>query len=241
MRNKTLTTVGIVLLAILALCFSTEIYYLRESTGGDLWWHQDEAYLFLGSGADGHHLRVAAYPWETLKEHLYAPAFPDDRRFAVTVIRITDSAIERHNVDFGREAGNGADFLTPFGEDFYAMCTGMILCKWVGSHFDPATVEEQHKFGGVDHLLRGEIGDNSVNGWFRRSTDPAPGDHLSINVGGKFSILVENKATNKLSYPDISIELIRPGQAPVNLWHVDGTPRIVSEKEYEAAFQPSPR
>lgn len=241
MRKKTTTIVAIVVLAILALCFPTQIHHLRENTGGSLWWHQDEAYLFLGSGTDGHHLSVAAYPWETLKEYLYAPAFPDDRRFAVTVIRITDSAIERHNMEFGREAGSAPNFLTPFGEDFYAMCPGMILCKWVGSRFDPATEEEQRRFGGIDHLLRGEIGDNPANGWFRRWTDPAAGDHLSISVGGKFSILVKNNATNKSSYPDISIELIRPGQASINLWHVNGTPRIVSEKEYKAAFQPSPR
>jgi len=182
-------------------------------------------------------VRLLFLPWEMIKEqYFYAPAFADDKRIAATVIRVTASTIERHAVVFGQRSGDAPDLLTPFGESFYALCPGMILCKWTGTQFVTATQREERDFGGIDHLIRGDIGNNPVNGWRRRDTDPTAGDQFSIEVGGKFSILVRNNAKSKLSYPDISIELLRPSEAPVDLWHVNGAPRRVSEKEYRAAF-----
>jgi hypothetical protein len=227
---------GVAVLAVLALGLSMNIYYVREVAGGSIWWRGSQAYLFLGSGADGHHLRSLAYPWEMFKERFYAPPFPDDRRFAVTVIRVTDSAVVRRTADFGQNAGSAPDFLTPFGEEFYAMCPGMVLCKWTGTQFGPVTEEEQRNLGGIDHLIRGDTGNNPVNGWYRRWVDPAPGDQFLVAVGSKFSILVINEATGKNSYPDIIIQLLREAQPPLSLWHVNGTPRRVSEKQYRAAF-----
>lgn len=237
MRQKITIILVVAVLAVMALCLSKSIYFVREFAGGSIWWNGSQAYLFLHSGAEGHHLRSLAYPWEMFNERFYAPALPDDRRFAETVIRVTDSTVERNSADFGQNAASAPAFLTPFGEEFYAMCQGMVLCKWTGTQFGPLTEEEQRNFGGIDHLIRGDIGNNPVNGWYGRSVEPAPGDQFLVTVGSKFSILVRNEATGKNSYPDITIQLLRESQPPLSLWHVNGTPRRVSDKQYSAAFQ----
>jgi hypothetical protein len=69
-----------------------------------------------------------------------------------------------------------------------------------------------------------------------RESFRSPGDHAEVEIGKKLVISVQNHSTNARAYPRVSVDLVRPGQAPESLYNVDGTPRRVSSSEYEQAF-----
>jgi hypothetical protein len=96
------------------------------------------------------------------------------------VIRVTPSAVERHVVDFGEETGNTPDFLTPFDDGFYAQCPGVVLCKWNGNGFEPATEEEQRKHDGTHRLFKGDLNNQTINGWSVRQVRRSPGDYFHV-------------------------------------------------------------
>jgi hypothetical protein len=89
-----------------------------------------------------------------LTESLHAPLSPDDQRISVTVIRITESAVERHVVDVADTGpGSGPGFYTPIEGQIYANYPDLGgLSKWAGDHFVAATDEERKRLSNIDHL-----------------------------------------------------------------------------------------
>jgi hypothetical protein len=169
-----------------------------------------------------------------LGEYLYAPRFPDDHRNFLTVIRVTPSEVERRVVEFGEEAGTFPSNLTPFGEQIYAECPGVILCKWTGTDFKTATAEEQRDLDGIHRLDAGT--DGEMNGWSKRGVRPAPHDQFAVEVGHQFTLSVKNGAVSTREQPKISIDLARPGKASETIWYHDGTAGNISEMDYENRF-----
>src|ERR1700676_4199597 len=85
-------------------------------------------------------------------------------------------------MDFGKQAM--ADFITPFDDGFYAMW-GATLCKWAGTHFEPATEEERRRHEGTNHLFHGDMNNQVVNGWSVHEVRASPGDHFEVEIGNQ--------------------------------------------------------
>ncbi|MBZ5525218.1 MAG: hypothetical protein LAP21_23575 [Acidobacteriia bacterium] len=237
MHSKLSKTALVGLLAIVFIAAAlSKIYFVRDHSGGSIMSKGDEAYLFLGSGHTGYNFSYLEYPLIRVKEYFYAPPFPEDRNASIIVMRITPSGTERYSINFGKDAGGTPQLLTPFENDFYAMCRGAALCKWTHSGFQPATEEEQRRFGGIDHLVRGAMNNETINGWSVHQIGRSRGEHLELSIGGKFVISAKNEAALEQESPRVSIDLIRPGIAPENLYHADGAPRRVSKAEYKRDF-----
>jgi hypothetical protein len=88
------------------------------------------------------------YPWVAFKNWARVPTYPSDAVRFLTVIKVTPSGIERHQVNVTE---NDPDFYTPKGSNIFANCQGT-LCKWAGDKFVNATPEEQLQVGGTDNL-----------------------------------------------------------------------------------------
>ncbi|HXM62870.1 MAG TPA: hypothetical protein VN950_18555 [Terriglobales bacterium] len=223
-------------LAALVVAAVLNIYFIRNDGSGDLLWNADEAYLFTGVTRRGLHTSYLAYPWVLFAEFFYAPPPPDDQSVSVTVIRVTQSTVERHLVNVADPSpGTTPGEYTPFEGRIYANCPKLGgLCKWTGEGFEAATTDEQRGFGGIEHLKVLEI--DNVNGWSKRGM-PGNGNQFIADIGGKFSLLVRNEAGDARQYSRISIYLQRPGRVPERIWYLDGTPQWVTRSAYEHAFQ----
>ena len=106
----------------------------------------------------------------------------------------------------------------------------------MGNAFQPATVEEQQRHGGVDRLLKGDLNNQTINGWSVREVRLAPGERSYVEVGSKVAIAAKNEAASAREPARISVDLLRSGQPPENLYKADEGPRKVSKSEYEGFF-----
>lgn len=227
---KTILVVVVVLVVAIAASTYFKVYYSADGAGATLYSRGDEAYLFLGSGHTGYSCRyIQCLIIHALQYFNYVPE-PEHEVRSVLVLRITPTGIERQVVNRGTHHWPG--FVTPFEDGFYGMCEGTVLCKLSGNDFVSATEEEQKKHDGLNRLMRDDMNDKTINGWYVRGVREAT-DHFELNVGGKFTIAAKNLATDARQYPNVAVDLIRPGHAPENLYHVDGTPRTVSRAEYD--------
>ena len=224
-------------LALILISSLTDAHFVRGYPGGTLLVRGDEAFLFLGTGKAGYRFRYVEYPFLVMLAYFHVPNPPEYQTGATTVIRITPSSIERKTVDFGKDTSHAGNFFTPFYDGFYAMCDGGQLCKWSDAGFEPATPEEQRQFGGVDHLVRGDMNNKNINGWSVYEIARSPGN-LQVSVGGKFTIAIDVKATFAQGDAKFSIYLLRPGRPEETLYVGDGTPKLISAAEYKRDFPP---
>jgi hypothetical protein len=109
------------------------------------------------------------------------------------------------------------------------------LLRLFGSHFEPASSQEEQRFRNAKADVPPDFMD--VNGWSKqlavlnRSFDG--GNEFPVKLGGKtLSILVTHGHDNA----DISVELVRPSQPTEQILHVDHRTRRVTKAEYEALF-----
>ena len=229
-------------LLILVLVISTvvaasfcNVYYIRNDPGVRIVSKDGQAYLFLGEGHTGYHFSYLAYPLVVAEEFFYAPPLPKDQISALTEVKITSSGAEQEKILLPAHSPSTM-FFTPFDDGFYAMC-GMELCKLTSGGFRPATPAEEREIGGTEHLYRGNGRGETVNGWSMRDLSRSPGEQFSVNLGPVG--IVEASSVSKAvgDYPKMSVNLVRPGQAPVVLYRVDGHPHRVSKGEYRHYFQ----
>ncbi len=167
-----------------------------------------------------------------LEQILHGGRDADDNLSSLMVVRITPTTVERHVVD----PGTGRDLYTPFEDRIYANCPDIGgLCRWAGDHFERATGEEQRKLDGINRLIQREI--DNEKGWSKHGLGPAPVDYkFTIKADDKFELSVSNVVAKKYGYGAVSVDLLRPGQAPERIWYLGGDPRRVSKAEYERVF-----
>ncbi|HWY08989.1 MAG TPA: hypothetical protein VNY24_19155 [Candidatus Acidoferrales bacterium] len=234
--NKKTKTVAVFLVLALAvvMALTFRVYVVADGSGAEVFWRGEEAYLFVGDSHTGYHFRALEYPFVLLAQYFYYVPSPKNDVASTLVISVTPSGAENHMVNYGEWPAHAPLFLTPFGDGFYAMCPGGVLCKWAGDRFQPVTEEERQRFGGVDRLARG--GFSELNGWHARAAG-LPGDHFEVQIGKDLVVSVSNRATNPRAHPWVSIDLLRAGQPTQSLYNVDGTPRMVSKSEYEQTFK----
>ena len=229
---KIAATVGIVLFAAsvvsIAVIAHQRAYYVRDDGGATLLWHADEAYLFVSTVDRGFQTSYLDLPIVYIKEYFGAPSQPDDERSSLWVIRVTPSGIERRIVP---EQEKICGFLTPFDGQIFANCGCGALCKWTGANFGPASPQEQRGFDGINHLSAGI--DTEINGWSKRFVGPT----LSADLGKGITISVKREGDTTDPRNNVSVDLLRPGQAAERLWYIDRHPRNVSKSDYEKMFQ----
>jgi hypothetical protein len=231
LKNRKL--IPFVLLAVLIVAaFSLRAYFVRDDSGGEFLWNGDEAYLFMSVTRRGYKIGYWEYPLALLKEALYGVRGVDDQRTSVTIIHIRNSGIERHVVEaLYEEPANTPDFYTPCAGSIYANYHGSLI-KWTGNKFETATEEERRRLDGTNRLDE----KNMEKGWSKRGFGEAVSDYqFAVNVSQVFRVEVTNKRLDRAGHSTLSIDLARPGQAPQNIWHVDGRTKWVSRTEYKHA------
>jgi hypothetical protein len=224
------------IVALLIIAMFTNAYYVTDGAGAIAFSKGDETYLFLGTSRSGYHFRYIDYPLVAFREYFNAPISPADGHVSSTVIRVSPSVVQRYQLDYGKDAAGAPEFITPFDDGFYAMCTGLSLCKWAGDHFEPATQEERRTLEGINRLFHGDVNNQVINGWSVREVRRSPGDHFEVEIADQYAIRARNYAADVRQYPSISVELQRSGKPAETLYDVNGAPRRVSKLQYEKFF-----
>lgn len=231
----------VVLLAAILATSLVNVYLLREDSDGELLWSPNEAYLFLGVAHRGAHMGYLEYPWMIFRESVGGVSAPNNERQSVTVIHITPSGIEQHVVEVAAAPpGSWPGMYTPFEGQIYANYPEIGgLSRWTGDHFEPATAEEQQRFGGFSRLSAVDF--TNIDGWSKQGVGGGPQGlfvRSTTDVGGRFTISEKSEPVGHTGYAAVSIYLQRPGARPEKICYLDGHPRRVSKAEYESAFGP---
>lgn len=238
----------IALAVLVAVLLSLTVYVVRTDSGGALLWNADNAYFFIGMADRGYEFSYLRYLVEELREMFpFGASSPTDKHFSVLVLHVTPDLIERYPINNFWLGSNPE----PFQGNLYAgnMLPDGGFMKWSGTHFEPATPEEADKFHEYAISLTqgppsGPRYDN-VEGWSKRTlageiitespTRPIERDSkVTIEVNGKQLTFVMNSGyVSHQAY----VDLIRPGQPPERIWHLDGEPHRVSRAEYYQIFK----
>jgi hypothetical protein len=218
-----------VILALILGSWLVRLYFVSDHAGAIVFQKNDEAYLFLGDGHTGWHFPALFFPVVLAGEYLHVPTNSSDEYGQSLVIRVTPEGVQRW-VNRSSHIAN----LTPFEDDFYARCPGTVLCRWTERGFVRASPEDEKRIG-VDKLYTGSFDNKIVNGWTTHQLKFAAGDNFEVQLGHDLAISVKNRSERD-AFPNVAVDLLRPGQAPENLYRADGEPRRVSRSEYEQLF-----
>src|SRR6266403_240922 len=217
---------SLALLLILSSFFN--IYYLSSSGDGDLLWSANEAYLFIYGERRGYHVSYLGYVGELVKEYFGVIDSPNDVKPFTAITKITSSSIERY------ETVGTFDFYTPLGQNIYALHDQAPLWKWVGTHFEQASAQDQQALGNAARLPKRDFTD--VSGWSARYS-------ITAKIKEQFTIQLDSRpitvavTTLNLADGQVSVEVFRPDHPPEAVFHRNGRPRRVSRAEYERVFR----
>ncbi len=227
MPNKKLIVVVVFTIVILALA-SSKMYYIRDDGAVDILWNKSEGYLFLSVVRRGYYFSYLQYPLVVVREYFGSLRLPDNDRSSITLLVVTAAAVQRYVTE-----DISLDFYTPFDNTIYANRQG-VLWKWAGGRFEQATAEEQRRFDGTNRLSAQAFTD--VHGWSSLPgvTSGPPEVTIKVELGGQALTLLVKRGYNE---SDISVDLLRLGDAPKRIWFLDEQPRRVSRKEYEHSFE----
>ena len=187
-------------------------------------------------GKEGYHASYLGRIGSTLGQSFGIPSVRNDVLGEMIVVTVNQSSAERlvlHDSD-GRLSGMA--FLTPFEDGIFAKYRGMLLCKWSGRDFVPATPEENARHNGVSQLSHDGLHDRIFNGWYVRAASGRLGDSFEIKLNNGSILKGRNRATSSLENASYAIDLVQPNGNTEKLYDVDGTSRTVSKVEYETIF-----
>jgi hypothetical protein len=240
MLRKSVITVITSIGVLLFLLISLKVYVIRGTGGGALYWNADEALLFIAENNYGARMSALRYIAEPFLLSLGDVRAPDDTRCRKTlVVGITDKDVHVYDTDLYRYGGeNGCQFQAErFAGNFYEVAWPK-LWKWSDTRFDRPTPQEygayaEALFAGKTVLQHPWEFDN-VNGWSMRGFgQTGPTYQFTLN-GQPVTILFHGETSHA---EPLSVDLIRPGQAPQKIWSFDVRPHRVSKSEYETAFR----
>lgn len=225
-----------VLVAILIGAAMLPFYFVRNSSGGIALQKGEDVYLFLGAGREGYKISSLGYVFGRIKDYFRVPTPISDRNFSTLVVHVTPSTVVSHRFDYGKDGASAPDFLTPYGDTFYAMCRGMALCKWTGDGFHTVSKEDNRAFGGIQNLMHTGFDNKTINGWSAREVGSIGGSGFVIRANEKFTIVAKDEAAGDPNSHRVKIDLLRKGEAPQTLYKADGRARWVSKSEYLQYF-----
>jgi hypothetical protein len=227
-KKKAILVVALV--TVLSISIAVQLYFVADHAGVTVFARDREAYLFLGGGHTGWHFPALLFPIVVAQAYLGVPARISDKDPQSLVIRITPEGVQ----SWIHPASDVAD-LTPFQEGFYARCPGSVLCKWTEKGFMRASLEEEKSIA-IDKLHSGSFDNKLVNGWNTYVLKFAPGNRFKVTLPTDIEILVQNHCKQDCAYPDVTVDLFRPGRAPENLYRADASPRLVRKSRYKELF-----
>jgi hypothetical protein len=235
MSKKKVTQAAALCLVVLGvLFFFWQIHLVGDSAvNGVLLWNSEEAYLFVGWGRSGYHLTGFEYLLAYIPAFFRVPRTVDDNRFSTIVARITPSGVERYVTERNQK---DSPFLAyfPRGNTIYAYDGGEALWKWVGTHFEKLSPEEQQKVD-VDAKAPSSKEDyTNVNGWSLRHSPTGWPPEFEIQLQGK---PVAFFTKSKHSGEELSIELRLPDGSSQGMLHVKHPLHFVSKSEYARAMK----
>ncbi len=233
----------LIALAILAgICFLLtypKIYVVREAARGEMYWNSGEALLFMRRVSSGARVTPLRYALEGFLASLGSVRSPDDKTCSeLLVIRVTDKDLQRYETDLNRHTkerycGFGFDL---FKGQIYAVEFPM-LSKWVGTHFESSTPEEDEDFTASVSLRAKESQKpwefNNVDGWSMREFGATTPKYEFALRGQPVTILFSGRTWPRRP---LSVDLIRSGQPTQRIWTLDEGPRVVNKAEYEKIF-----
>ena len=228
-NNKRTLAGGVALGAAVAVILLTffQIHYIGGSGDGDLLWNTKEAYLFVRGERRGYHVSYLGYLGELVIEYFGVIDPPDDENPFTLVIRITPAGTERYEVK------GEYHYFTPLDDILYAGHNDQYLWKWIGTHFEKASIEEQRRLNGIQRLSKKEFTD--VNGWSGRYS-------VTSKIKEQFPLLLSRApmtvevTTLNLADGEVSVDLLRPDHPPETIFRRNGRPHRVSRSEYEHTF-----
>lgn len=225
---------------ILAGLFHT--YYVRQANEGELFWNSDGAYLFFNSEEEGYRFTYAGLALEFAREAFpFGSSSPQASRHSLTVLHVGRDSVQRYFFpDFA------ASTIEPVAGNLYAsnLLSRSSVMKWAGTHFEAATPNELQRFyASVNSLPSGPSWDN-VAGWSKRTVagDITPESAGAITEadttvtaeiqGAPLKFVMNSGYLTQLAY----VDLLRAGEAPERIWHVDERPRRISTSAYKNEF-----
>ena len=214
--TKRRIVIGVLVVAVIA-ALTVPIRRVQDvHAGAVLFWHSDEAYLFIGT----RRLGFRAPPAKLLLPLLMLAPFGigvDDSHSTLAVFRITRDRIDRYVAD-NMQLGQ------------FSLSDGRIRnseWRWDGDHFERLTYEEAVADSRTDLEFSG------VDGWSKRSVGwvvtPPAGKTVAFELSGEPASLISH-AVERVS---ASIDLQRGSGAPERLWSINQRQRSVSRAEYQ--------
>lgn len=233
MRRK---KAAVLLIFLLILSIFLQMRLVQDWSGATVYARENEAYIFMADSHSGYHFPYIAFPFIAFFEFFGAVKEANDERSAAVVLHITPNSIERE-IFVPADLNHATPFyITPFEDGLYGQCAGGTLCKWTGKSFEPATIEQQHKIGGIEHLARGDTRNESVNGWVIGHSE-RPGGQFKAQVGKDIVISMQNHDKEDSIYKWVSADLLRSGQPAEHVYNVDGrNSRLVTKATYNRIF-----
>jgi hypothetical protein len=224
----------LVLLIGITLSASRSVYWEGEGANGDVFWNQNEAFVFLNVVRHGYHYSYLNVLGEISMEVLGRVPTPNDDSWEVVVLRVTPDSIQTIQT---QRLGLGPYVL--FGESIYAKeANSETLWKWNGTRFERAPTQEGQEIRGkwgtqwdttkaVGQPVRPDF--DAVNGWSGRYDLVMR--TLKIDFQGTTVVLI-----GKNLFPKESIQLVRDGRPPATIWEMGNRPTPISKRRYELLF-----
>jgi hypothetical protein len=222
MRKK---LVLIVLILILGLAATLHLYFIENTSGASLFWNANKAYLFLEGSRTGYRVSYLRFPLVIAEQYLGGVPTRDTWKPYVVVVEITPEHVERFVFDNTTFSLTGSG---PMGQFIYGG-SGKGLVRWTGSGFQAATPEEAREI----RTMNLPFNYDDLNGWSARGGLPDDGN-VVVTLAGKQVTLV-SRSSGKWGL-DVSIDLLRPGQAPERLWNGGDRRQRVSKTQYYQTF-----
>lgn len=227
MSRKRIILALVVVAGLLTLARFEYIYIIWDVAGAQLVCNADQAVIFVHEGSRGYQHSYLSFPLDAVKQMFYSVSPPDRQRFEYVLFVVTPTKVQRFEI-----ADSSLTDIDPVGDNLYAGSeTG--IQKWTGSRFIRATAEEKQAYLNAMHSDSHGPDYDNYHGWSARSSILGGGLHqYVIALNGNTLTLEVNGHFNS----DLSIEVIRRGQAPEKIWHLNESPRFVSRVEYEQVF-----
>jgi hypothetical protein len=235
---KKISLFVLILLGILVVLVYPKVYVIRGTAGGVLYWNAKEALLFMSGGSEGARMSYPRYAFGPLLEALRFVRAADEQRCSeIVAIRVSDNDVQRYDTDLYRYTdGPNCDFTYRlFDGHFYAV-EWPKLWRWSGASFERPTPEEYGTFATATFRPKSVFHPwefDDIDGWSMRAFGQTPPRYELLLNGKPVTIVFSGETSPQRP---LSVDLIRPGQAPQRIWSFDGRPHRVSRVEYERAF-----
>jgi hypothetical protein len=233
----------IVAAGILFLLTYPEVYVVRGSGGGVLYWNASEVLLFMEASTSGAHMSYPRYALEPFLVGLGDVRSPNDERCSqAVVIRVTDKEVQRYETDLYRYAEVpycGMTIVPLEGSIYEGYPAERKLWRWSSTEFKPATSEQVRDF--EETRVVATLASSShpwefdnVDGWSMRIFGQTRPEYQLVLNGQPVTIIFHGETWPRMP---VSADLIRPGGSPQTIWRFDGRPHPVSRAEYDRSFE----